>query len=133
VLNQLYKHTAMQSSFAVNMVVLDQGQPKTMSLKKLLEAFIDHRREVLRRRTQFELDRAREREHLLDGYMIALRDLDKIIATIRGASSADDAKQKLMAKPRAMSDKQAAAVVGPHRTSRYRPRRSSTFGLRSTS
>ena len=111
VLNQLYKHTAMQSSFAVNMVSLDGGQPKTMGLKKMLEAYIDHRREVIRRRTEFELDRAREREHILLGYLIALKDLDKIIATIRAASSAEDAKEKLMAKPWGMSDRQAQAVL----------------------
>ncbi len=111
VLNQLYKHTAMQSSFAVNMVSLDQGQPKTMGLKKMLEAYIDHRRDVIRRRSEFELDRAHEREHILEGYLIALRDLDKIIATIRAAASADDAKTKLMAKPWTMSDKQAQAVL----------------------
>jgi DNA gyrase subunit A len=111
VLNQLYKHTAMQSSFAVNMVSLDAGQPKTMGLKRMLEAYIDHRRVVIRRRTEHELERAREREHILDGYLIALKDLDKIIATIRGASSADDAKEKLMAKPWKMSDKQAQAVL----------------------
>ncbi len=111
VLNQLYKHTAMQSSFAVNMVALDGGQPKTMGLKKLLEAYIDHRRIVIRRRTEFELEKAREREHILLGYLIALGDLDKIIALIRRAASADDAKEKLMAKPWAMSDKQAQAVL----------------------
>jgi DNA gyrase subunit A len=111
VLNQLYKHTAMQSSFAVNMVALDGGQPKTMGLKKMLEAYIEHRRDVIRRRTQFELERAREREHILQGYLIALKDLDKIIALIRGASSADDAKEKLMAKPWGMSDRQAQAVL----------------------
>jgi DNA gyrase subunit A len=111
VLNQLYKHTAMQTSFAVNMVSLDAGQPKTMGLKKMLEAYIEHRRVVIRRRTEFELDRAREREHILLGYLIALKDIDKIIATIRGASSADDAKAKLMAKPWDMSDRQAQAVL----------------------
>ncbi|MBF6601164.1 MAG: DNA gyrase subunit A [Dehalococcoidia bacterium] len=111
VLNQLYKHTAMQSSFAVNMVALDGGQPKTMGLKKMLEAYINHRRDVIRRRTEFELERAHDREHILLGYLIALRDLDKIIATIRGAASADDAKSKLMAKPWSMSDRQAQAVL----------------------
>jgi len=111
VLNQLYKHTAMQSSFAVNMVALDQGQPKTMGLKKMLEAYIDHRRIVLRRRTEFELERAREREHILLGYLIALKDIDKLIALIRGAASADDAKTKMMAKPWNMSDRQAQAVL----------------------
>ena len=111
VLNQLYKHTAMQSSFAVNMVSLDAGQPKTMGLKKMLEAYIEHRRVVIRRRTEFELDKAREREHILQGYLIALNDLDKIIQTIRAAASAEDAKDKLMAKPWGMSDKQAQAVL----------------------
>ncbi len=111
VLNQLYKHTAMQSSFALNMVSLDKGQPKTMGLKKMLEAYIEHRRDVIRRRTEFELQKARDREHILLGYLIALKDLDKIIATIRGADSADDAKSKLMAKPWQMSDRQAQAVL----------------------
>jgi DNA gyrase subunit A len=111
VLNQLYKHTAMQSSFAVNMVALDGGQPKTMGLKKILEAYIDHRRVVIRRRSEFELGKARDREHILQGYLIALKDLDKIIQTIRAADSAEDAKDKLMAKPWGMSDKQAQAVL----------------------
>ncbi len=111
VLNQLYKHTAMQSSFAVNMVALDHGQPKTMGLKKILEAFIDHRREVIRRRTEFELEKAHDREHLLLGYLIALKDIDKIIALIRAAASAEEAKEKMMAKPWNMSDRQAQAVL----------------------
>ncbi len=111
VLNQLYKHTAMQSSFAVNMVSLDLGQPKTMGLKKMLEAYIEHRRDVIRRRTEFELEKARDREHLLLGYLIALKDIDKIIALIRAAASADAAKEKMMAKPWDMSDRQAQAVL----------------------
>ncbi len=111
VLNQLYKHTAMQSSFAMNMVSLDQGQPKTMGLKKMLEAYIDHRREVIRRRTEFELAKAHDREHILLGYLIALKDLDAIIRTIRAAASAEDAKEKLMGRPWAMSDRQAQAVL----------------------
>jgi DNA gyrase subunit A len=112
VLNQLYKHTAMQSSFAVNMVALDdKRQPRTMGLKKMLEAYIDHRRIVIRRRTEFELEKARDREHILNGYLIALNDLDKVIQTIRRAESADDAKSKLMAKPWEMSDRQAQAVL----------------------
>jgi DNA gyrase subunit A len=111
VLNQLYKHTAMQSSFAVNMVSLDQGQPKTMGLKRMLEAYIDHRRDVIRRRTQFELDKARDREHILLGYLIALKDIDKIIQLIRRAESAEDAKTRMMARPWSMSDRQAQAVL----------------------
>ncbi len=111
VLNQLYKHTAMQSSFAVNMVSLDQGQPKTMGIKKMLEAYIEHRRVVIRRRSEFELERARDREHILLGYLIALKDIDKIIALIRAAASAEAAKEKMMAKPWEMSDRQAQAVL----------------------
>jgi DNA gyrase subunit A len=111
VLNQLYKHTAMQSSFAVNMVSLDGGQPKTMGLKRMLEAYIDHRRDVIRRRTQFELEKARDREHILLGYLIALKDIDKLIALIRAADSAEAAKEKMMAKPWSMSDRQAQAVL----------------------
>ena len=111
VLNQLYKHTAMQSSFAMNMVSLDQGQPKTMGLKRMLEAYIEHRRVVIRRRTEFELLKAHDREHILLGYLIALKDLDKIIQAIRAAASAEEAKEKLMAAPWAMSDRQAQAVL----------------------
>jgi len=111
VLNQLYKHTAMQTSFAVNMVSLDGGQPKTMGLKRMLEAYIEHRRDVIRRRTEYELEKAREREHLLLGYLIALKDIDKLIVLIRGAASADDAKDKMMAKPWEMSAIQAQAVL----------------------
>jgi DNA gyrase subunit A len=101
----------MLSSFPVNMVALDQGQPKTMSLKKLLEAYIDHRRDVIRRRTEFELGKAREREHILLGYLIALKDLDKLIALIRAAESADDAKEKMQIRPWNMSAIQAQAVL----------------------
>jgi DNA gyrase subunit A len=111
VLNQLYKHTAMQTSFAVNMVSLDGGQPKTMGLKRMLEAYIEHRRDVIRRRTAYELEKSREREHLLLGYLIALKDIDKIIVLIRGAASADDAKEKMMTKPWSMSAIQAQAVL----------------------
>jgi DNA gyrase subunit A len=82
-----------------------------MGLKKLLEAYIEHRRVVIRRRTEFELEKARDREHILLGYLIALKDIDKIIALIRAAASAEDAKEKMMVKPWGMSDRQAQAVL----------------------
>jgi DNA gyrase subunit A len=111
VLNALYKHTAMQSAFAVNMLALVDGQPRTVSLKKILESYIDHRRIVIRRRTEFDLEKAQERAHILEGLLKALDMLDEVIKTIRGAASADDAKQKLMAKPFDLSDRQSQAVL----------------------
>ncbi|MEO7666154.1 MAG: DNA gyrase subunit A, partial [Dehalococcoidia bacterium] len=110
-LNSLYKHTAMQSSFAVNMVALVDGQPRTVSLKKILESYIDHRRIVIRRRSEFELEKAKDRAHILEGLLKAIGMLDAVIKTIRGAASADEAKQKLMAEPFDLSDRQAQAVL----------------------
>ncbi|MCH6587057.1 MAG: DNA gyrase subunit A, partial [Proteobacteria bacterium] len=110
-LNALYKHTAMQSAFAVNMLALVDGQPRTVSLKKILESFIDHRRDVIRRRSEFELKKAQERAHILEGLLKAIDMLDEVIKTIRGAASADDAKTKLMAKPFELTDRQAQAVL----------------------
>ncbi len=110
-LNALYKHTAMQSAFAVNMLALVDGQPRTVSLKKILESYIDHRRDVIRRRSEFELNKARERAHILEGLLRAIDMLDQVIKTIRGAASADDAKTKLMAKPFDLTDRQAQAVL----------------------
>jgi DNA gyrase subunit A len=110
-LNALYKHTAMQSAFAVNMLALVEGQPRTVSIKKILESYIDHRRDVIRRRSEFELEKARERAHILEGLLKAIDMLDQVIKTIRGAASADDAKTKLMAKPFELTDRQAQAVL----------------------
>ncbi len=111
VLNALYRYTAMQSAFPVNMVALVDGQPRTLGLKEALLHYIDHRRVVIRRRTEFDLEKAREREHILQGYLIALNDLDAVIQTIRKAKSADDAKSKLMGRPWKMSERQAQAVL----------------------
>jgi DNA gyrase subunit A len=111
VLNALYRYTAMQSAFPVNMVALVDGQPRTLGLKEALLHYIDHRRVVIRRRTEHDLEKAREREHILQGYLIALNDLDAVIQTIRKAKSADDAKTKLMGKPWGMSERQAQAVL----------------------
>src|SRR5690606_35918309 len=89
--NQLFKHTALRTTFAVNMLALLDNQPRTMSLVEALRAFIDHRREVIRRRSEFDLEKARERAHILEGLLKALDLLDEVIATIRAAASADAA------------------------------------------
>jgi DNA gyrase subunit A len=111
VLNQLYRFTAMQSSFPVNMLALVDGQPRTLGLKRILEHYVTFRREVIRRRTQYELDHARDREHILQGLMKALENLDEVIQTIRRAQSAENAKERLMKAPFDMSDRQAQAVL----------------------
>jgi DNA gyrase subunit A len=110
-LNSLYKHTAMQSAFAVNMLALVEGQPRTVSVKKMLESYVDHRRDVIRRRSQYDLNKAKERAHILEGLLKAIDMLDAVIKTIRGAASADEAKEKLMANPFSLSDRQAQAVL----------------------
>jgi DNA gyrase subunit A len=111
VLNQLYRFTGMQSSFAINMLALVDGQPRTLSLKRMLEHYIAFRREVIRRRSQFDLEKAREREHILQGLMTALQNLDEVIQAIRRAQSAEQAKERLMKAPFKMSDRQAQAVL----------------------
>jgi DNA gyrase subunit A len=111
VLNQLHKHTPMQSTFPVNMLALVDSQPRVINLKTVIEQYIQFRRDVTRRRAEFDLEKARDRAHILEGLMKALQSLDAIIKTIRGASSAEDAKEKLMAKPFSLSDRQAQAVL----------------------
>ncbi len=121
---QLFKLTALQSTFAVNMLALVDGQPKTVSLKEALEAFLDHRREVIRRRSEFDLKKARERAEILEGLLRAIEHLDWVIAAIRASESADAAKAALMAGPDAqasstdaddaeqwLSERQAQAVL----------------------
>ncbi|MCJ7811025.1 MAG: DNA gyrase subunit A, partial [Dehalococcoidia bacterium] len=111
ILNSLYKHTAMQSTFAVNMLALVDSQPRTVSLKRILDCFINHRREVIRRRSLFELKKAQEREHILQGLLVALEHLDQVIQAIRRSESAEKAKEQLMAAPFRLSDRQAQAVL----------------------
>ena len=94
--NQLFRLTALQSTFAVNMLALDGGRPRTVNLKEALQAFIEHRREVITRRTEFDLEKARDRAHILDGLLKAIDRLDEIIAVIRNSASADAAKTVLM-------------------------------------
>jgi DNA gyrase subunit A len=96
VLNSLYKHTAMQSSFFINMLALVDGQPRVISLKEALQYYIEFRRDVITRRTRFELKGAKARAHILEGLKIALDNIDKIIATIRKSATAEKARQSLM-------------------------------------
>ena len=111
VLNNLFKHTPMQSTFPVNMLALIDGQPRVMNLKTALEQHITFRREVIRRRSEFDLEKAKEREHILKGLLKAIQNMDQVIQTIRAAQSADQAKQRLMARPLSLSDVQAQAVL----------------------
>lgn len=98
VLNNLYKHTALQQSFPVNMVALVNGVPQTLTLKMILEEFIKHRQSVITRRSQFELEEAKAREHILEGLKIAVDNIDAVIETIKKSKDAQDAKVNLMAK-----------------------------------
>jgi DNA gyrase subunit A len=97
VINNLYQHTALETSFAVNMLAIDHGRPKTLNLKELIQCYIDHRREVILRRTRFELRKAEERAELLEGYICALSNLDEFIRIIRNSRNRDEAKVKLLA------------------------------------
>jgi DNA gyrase subunit A len=98
VLNNLYKQTPLQSVFGINMVALHEGQPKLMNLKQVLEAFLAHRREVVTRRTIFELRKARDRAHVLEGQSVALANIDEVIALIKESPSPAEAKVGLMAR-----------------------------------
>ena len=97
VIANLYKHTQLEVSFAVNSLAIDHGRPKTLTLKDLIQCYIDHRREVVLRRTRFELRKAEERAELLEGYLIALANLDEFIAIIRKSKTRDEARVKLLA------------------------------------
>ncbi len=110
VLNQLYKYTALQSTFGVQILALVDGEPRTLTLKRALHIFINHRVEVITRRSQYELDKARARAHILDGLLIALANLDDVIQTIRQADDADDAKEKLVKRFK-LTEIQAQAIL----------------------
>jgi len=110
VLNQLYKHTQMESTFGVIMLVLVDGQPRVLNLKETLHYYIEHQREVVTRRTKFELAKAEERAHILEGLKIALDNLDAIITLIRESRTPEIAKEGLM-KTFMLSDKQAQAIL----------------------
>jgi len=110
VLNQLYKYTALQTTFGVQLLALVDGEPRTLSLKRALQIFIEHRQTVIVRRTNFELAKARARLHILDGYLIALSNLDAVIKTIRQSEDADVAKTNLMRRFK-LSELQAQAIL----------------------
>jgi len=97
VINNLYKQTALESSFAVNMLAIDHGMPKNLGLKELINCYIEHRREVVLRRTRFQLKKAEERAEILEGYLIALANLDDFIKIIRGSKTREEARVKLLA------------------------------------
>ncbi len=98
VLNQLYKFTPLQTSFGVNMLALDRGRPRLMNIKDVLECFIDFRKEVITRRTNHMLNKARDRAHILIGLAIAVANIDEVIKVIRGASDPNDARDKLLSR-----------------------------------
>ena len=110
ILNTLYKNTQLQDTCAVNMLALVNGEPKTLSLKQVLNHYIDFQKEVVLRRTKFELAKAQAEAHIYEGYKIALDNIDEIIAIIRGSASTPEAKEKLKEKF-LLSDEQAQAIV----------------------
>jgi DNA gyrase subunit A len=97
VIANLFKHTQLEISFSVNSLAIDRGRPKTLNLKEIVQCYIEHRREVILRRTRFELKKAEERAELLEGYIVALSNLDEFIAIIRGSKTRDEARVKLLA------------------------------------
>jgi DNA gyrase subunit A len=112
VLNALYKHTQMQTTFGVNMLALVENgrQPRLLTLKRMLQEYIDHRREVIRRRTEYDLEKARARAHILEGLKIALDNLDAIIQTIRNSRTRDSARNNLMSNFK-LSEAQSNAIL----------------------
>ncbi|HEX7862216.1 MAG TPA: DNA gyrase subunit A [Verrucomicrobiae bacterium] len=97
VINNLYQHTSLESSFASNILAIDHGRPKVLNLRDLIQCYIEHRREVILRRTRFQLKKAEERAEILEGYLLALANLDDFIRIIRASANRDEAKVKLMA------------------------------------
>lgn len=109
-INQLYKFSDMEITFGCNMLALDKGLPRTMNVKQIIAAWIDHRIEVVRRRTRFELLKAEARAHILEGYLKAIDNLDEVVRVIRASNNRDEAKKELIARF-AFSDKQAHAIL----------------------
>ncbi len=110
VLNTLFKYTALQSSFSVNNIALVKGRPQLLNLKEMIHYFVEHRHEVVVRRTQYELRKAEERAHILEGLIIASDNIDEVIALIRSSSNADEARTKLIERFK-LSEIQAKAIV----------------------
>ncbi|WP_026810847.1 DNA gyrase subunit A [Arenibacter latericius] len=110
VLNTLYKYTALQSSFSVNNIALVGGRPQLLNIKEIIHYFVEHRHEVVVRRTEFELKKAEDRAHILEGLIIASDNIDEVIAIIRGSSNAEEARERLMERFK-LSEIQAKAIV----------------------
>jgi len=110
VLNNLYKQTAMQSSFGINMLSLVNGQPKVLGLKEMLYHYLEHQKVIIRRRTEFDLRKAEDRAHILEGLRIALDHIDEIIAIIRGSRSGEEAKPQIMERF-SLSERQGQAIL----------------------
>ncbi len=110
ILNQLYKHTQMEDTFGIIMLAIVNGEPKVLNLKEVLVHYLDHQKEIIRRRTQFDLNKAEERAHILEGLKIALDNLDEVIKLIRGSENAQIAKNGLIERF-SLSDKQAQAIL----------------------
>jgi DNA gyrase subunit A len=109
-INQLYKYTDLEITFGCNMLALDKGMPKTMTIKQMIAAWIDHRIEVVRRRTRFELNKAEARAHILEGYLKAIDHLDEVVRLIRASNNREAAKKELM-EQFSFTDRQATAVL----------------------
>jgi len=110
ILNQLYKHTQMEESFGIILLALVDGQPRYLNLKEMLHYFIEHQKEVITRRTRFELNKAEAEAHILEGLRIALDNIDEVIDTIRSSNTVDSARERLMSRF-ALSEKQAQAIL----------------------
>jgi DNA gyrase subunit A len=110
VINQLFQKTALESSFGVTLLALDKKRPKQMNIKELIECYIEHRRDVVTRRTKFRLNQALDRAHILEGYIIALDNLDDFVKIIRSSQNREEAKQRLMAKY-PLSERQTDAIL----------------------
>ena len=110
ILRDLYKRTPMQSTFSINLLALVDGEPRTLTLKQALRVYIEHRLTVIKRRAEFDLAKAKARAHILDGYLIALKNLDELIGIIRAASDVETARQKLMKRYK-LTELQATAIL----------------------
>ncbi|MFH1496484.1 MAG: DNA gyrase subunit A [Verrucomicrobiota bacterium] len=110
VINQLFKKTALESSFGVTLLALDDKRPKQMNIRELLDCYLEHRREVITRRTKFRLKKAEDRAHILEGYIIALDNLDDFVKIIRASQNRQEAKERLMAKY-PLSERQTDAIL----------------------
>ena len=110
ILNQLYKMTQMQTTFGIILLALDKGRPRYMSLRRILRCYLEHRREIVTRRTRFELDKARRRIHIVEGLLVAVENIDKVIRVIRESETTDEARQALKKKFN-LTDEQTQAIL----------------------